>query len=142
MLAQKPRLFRKPLNSGVRHLMNELTNFEVLELLTIYESSIVIQVQLWLTMTFAAIAASFLARDRLTKTFAHFMTSIYLLATTAIAGRWMVDLYRINVLVDTYEFIAQAFPPWGAFLALITFLMFALGTGGCVFCIYYFRSRS
>ena len=79
--------------------MNEFTDFEVLELLAVYESSIVIQFQLWLTMTFAAITASFLAHDRLTKTFAHFMTSIYLLATIAIAGRWMVDLYRINILV-------------------------------------------
>ncbi len=122
--------------------MNEFTDFEVLELLAVYESSIVIQFQLWLTMTFAAITASFLARDGLTKIFAHFMTSIYLLATTAIAGRWMVELYRINILVEAYEVTAQTFPPWGAFLALNTFLMFALGTGGCVFCIYYFRSRS
>ena len=122
--------------------MNELTNFEVLELLAVYESSIVIQVQLWLTMTFAAITASFLARDRLTKTFAHFMTSIYLLATTAVAGRWMVELCRINILLEAFEITAQTYPPWGALLALSTILMFVLGTGGCVFCIYHFRSRA
>jgi hypothetical protein len=119
--------------------MNGFTNFEVLELLAVYESSIVIQLQLWLTMTFSAITASFLARDHLTKRFAHFMTSIYLLATTAIAGRWMVELYRINILLEAYEVTAQTFPSWGTFLALSTFLMFALGTGGCVFCIYHFR---
>ena len=122
--------------------MNEFTNFEVLELLAIFESSADVQFQLWLTMTFAAITASFLARDRLTKTFAHFMTSIYLLATTAIAGRWMMTIYRVNLLVEAYEVTEQTFPPWGVFLALSTFLMFALGTGGCVFCIYYFRSKS
>ena len=122
--------------------MNELTNFEVLELFASYESSMDLQLQLWLSITFAAIAASFLARESLTKLFAYFMGAIYLLATTAIASRFMIELYRIRVLVEEYDFLAQTFPPWAPYSALASFLMFALGTAGCLYCIYHFVAKS
>ncbi len=126
---------------SVRRLMNDLSNFEALEVLSIFESSMDVQLQLWLTMTFAAIAASFMAGERLTRTFAHFMAAIYLLATIGLAARWMVELSRITTLIQEYDVIAQAIPSWGIVVAVPSFLMFILGTGGCVFCIYYFRAR-
>ena len=121
--------------------MNELTPIEALELLFQYEGSMDTQFQLWLSITFGATAASFLARKSLTKHFSHFITAVYVLATTAIATRWITEVFRINILVEKHEIVVETFPPWGPFLVMSTLLMFAIGTIGCVFCVYYFREK-
>ena len=121
--------------------MTDFTKFEALEAFSGFEGSMDLHFQLWLTMTFAAIAASFLARGSLSKPFAHFMASIYLLATAAIAGRWALELFRIRVLMDQHTFLTELFPEWGPFTGVLTLSMFVFGTLGCVFCVYSFRSK-
>ena len=122
--------------------MGNLSNIEVLQLLSMYEVSIDTQFQNWITLTFAAVGASYLARRKLSKSFAHFMTSIYLLATTSIILRWLFEVYRISILIEQYEVVTETFPPWSAILGITTFSMLAIGTMGCVFCIYHFRRMS
>ena len=120
--------------------MKELSNFEVLELLSIYEASIDSQVELWISLTFAAIAGSFLARQHLSKNFSHFLTSVYLLATIMVVARFAFDAYRLIVLVENYPFLADAFPGWASLFAPTVWTLISIGTAGCVFCIYHFRN--
>ena len=120
--------------------MKDLSNFEVLELLAVYEASIDSQVELWISLTFAAIAGSFLARQHLSKNFAHFLTSVYLLATIMVVARFALDAHRLIVLLESYPFMADAFPGWANFFAPIVWTLMSIGTAGCVFCIYHFRS--
>jgi hypothetical protein len=119
--------------------MEHLSEMDVLELLAIYESSLDLQVQLWISLTFAAIAGSYLARQHLSKAFAHFLTSIYLLATIMVVVRWSLDAYRLTKLIELHPFLLEAFPGWVFLLGPVVWALMTIGTTGCVFCIYFFR---
>jgi len=123
--------------------MNELSNFEVLELLYFIESTMGTLFETWLTITFTAIAASFLAGSRLTKNFAHFITAIYLFTIGMLVSRWLVEFFRLTTLFGEHPYLyAELFPSWAPFQGLSLLSTFLLGTGGCVFCIYHFRKQT
>jgi len=122
--------------------MNNLTDTEALEFLLLLEGSIDQQFQVWITLTFAAVAAAYLARGHLSKAFAHFMTSVYLLAVAAVIARWLFEVYRIGRLIESHEIVLETFPKWAGITVYFTFSLVAIGTAGCVFCIYHFRQMN
>ena len=119
--------------------MSGLSKFEVFELMSIFEASIDLQIQLWITLTFAAVAGSYLGREHLSTRFCHFLVSVYLLATLVTIGRWSFEAYRLVRLVEEYPFLANSFPPWAMFFAPTVWLLLGIGTAGCVYSVYYFR---
>lgn len=75
--------------------MDQLSAGELLELILLGESSIDVQFQLWLTITFATIIAGFAARRLLTRQLRWAVTVLYLLATVVVASRWYYDAQDI-----------------------------------------------
>ena len=65
----------------------ELSYFETLQMVNASVERIDSLFQFWLSATFAAIVASHLAGEKLTKTYAGMLTSIYLLFTFSVVVR-------------------------------------------------------
>mgnify|MGYP001167892174 FL=1 len=67
----------------------ELTFFQLLQLIDITINRLESVFQFWLSATFAAIVASHLASDRLTKAYAIMLTGLYLVFTFSVVIRMM-----------------------------------------------------
>ena len=67
----------------------ELTFFQLLRLVDITINRLESVFQFWLSATFAAIVASHLANDRLTKAYAGMLTGLYLVFTFSVVVRMM-----------------------------------------------------
>lgn len=67
----------------------ELTYFQLLQLVDITINRLESVFQFWLSATFAAIVASHLASDRLTKAYASMLTGLYLVFTFSVVVRMM-----------------------------------------------------
>ena len=67
----------------------ELTFFQLLQLIDITINRLESVFQFWLSATFAAIVASHLASDRLTKAYAIMLTGLYLVFTFSVVVRMM-----------------------------------------------------
>ena len=65
----------------------ELTFFQLLQLIDITINRLESVFQFWLSATFAAIVASHLASDRLTKAYASMLTGLYLVFTFSVVVR-------------------------------------------------------
>jgi hypothetical protein len=71
--------------------MDQISSADLLNLVLAQRSSIDLQFQFWLTITFALIVASFIAGQRLTGKFRLLAATLYLLASAHIAARWIAD---------------------------------------------------
>lgn len=71
--------------------MDQIPTPDLLNALMTQRASIDLQFQFWLTITFAAIVAGFVAGDRLSPALRRFAAVLYLLATAHLAVRWMYD---------------------------------------------------
>ena len=67
----------------------ELTYFQLLQLVDITINRLESVFQFWLSATFAAIVASHLASDRLTKAYASMLTGLYSVFTFSVVVRMM-----------------------------------------------------
>jgi hypothetical protein len=71
--------------------MNEISNIDLLNLVLAQRSSIDLQFQFWLTITFAVVVASFTAGPRLIQRLRILTCALYILASAHIAARWYSD---------------------------------------------------
>ena len=115
--------------------MEQPTIAELLELIMMSESSIDTQFQSWLTITFATIVASFVARNVLTPKIRMITSSLYLVATFVLASRWYYDGQDIVVYIEmlaTLDFTSP--PPIAASLSRM--LLMVLGTFATLYFVY------
>jgi hypothetical protein len=118
--------------------VDQLSTGELLELILLGESSIDVQFQLWLTITFATIIAGFAARRLLTQPLRWALTVLYLLATFVVASRWYYDaqdIFTYRKLLEQAGFDAQ--PPVVT-IASRVLLMFV----GTLAAIYFLHTNS
>ena len=77
----------------------ELSYFETLQMINLSIDRLESVFEFWLSATFAAIVASHLAGDKLTKVYAGILTSLYLIFTFSVAVRsltWAEVLVWVN----------------------------------------------
>ena len=80
--------------------MNDASTVELLELRFMLESSIDVQFQAWMAITFAVVVASYSGRADLTKIIRIAIVSIYVMAAWALFARWITDGFRIGQIVE------------------------------------------
>ena len=71
--------------------MNQVSTAELLNLLLAQRSSIDLQFQFWLTITFAVLAAAFVAGQRLRSRLRWLAAFLYAMASGHLMLRWMYD---------------------------------------------------
>ena len=110
----------------------ELSYFETLQLVNASVERIDSLFQFWLSATFAAIVASHLAGEKLTKTYAGMLTSIYLLFTFSV-------VVRINIWGASIEGYLQGalFAPPSILMTVSVSATLYLGTLATVFFIWH-----
>ena len=80
--------------------MDELSSAELIELVAIFDSAIDVQYQLWITITFALVVVSYVARSELSRSIQWIVAGLYVLVVIAIAGRWTGDLIRLLEITE------------------------------------------
>ncbi len=75
--------------------MDQISAAELFELVILSEASIDNQFQFWLSITFAAVVASFITEQRLTHSLRLALSCAYLLATVVLMSRWYYDGVRL-----------------------------------------------
>ena len=107
--------------------MSELTVAELIELLQNESASIDMQFQLWISVTFAVIIASFAARSHFTTSLKLFVTTLYALAATALTLRYTNDASQFVFLKAELTARAVNYPSV-ADLKLLRTLIYVLGS--------------
>jgi ABC-type transport system involved in cytochrome c biogenesis permease subunit len=106
--------------------MDQFSPAELLELLYIRESVIDTQFQYWITITFAVIAAGFVAGKRLNKRLRRVVASLYLLATVVLVSRWyyagVVDVAQLSGQLQ--ELGVSFNIPWVTIIARVVLIAF------------------
>ena len=112
----------------------ELTQFFFLA-----QSSMDTQFQYWITVTFAAVVAGFVAGERLTLSLRILVATLYLLASATLALRF---LSAVGTATDIAQFLreADAFVIRVRNLSLLRPPLFVLGTGAATY--FLIRPRS
>ena len=102
------------------------------------ESSIDVQFQAWMAISFAVIVASYSARKDITTVIRVAIVLVYLMAVVALLARWMNEAYRINQIVEVLNSrnvdVAIRFAS-----GEIRSLTYYLGSLITVFAVFYFR---
>ena len=83
--------------------MDALTPAELLELVLLSEAAVDYQVEFWLTVSFATIVASVVARHLLTKNIRWLITFLYLAATAVFVSRWQNNAADALIYVDALK---------------------------------------
>lgn len=119
--------------------MNELSTAELLELRFMLESSIDMQFQAWMAVTFAVVVASYSGRSHLATHVRVVISIAYLLASYALFARWLTEVDRLEEFTRILlERGISMNPGFGAPFARVS--TYALGTLITVVAIFYFRA--
>ena len=112
---------------------------EVIELMNLVlarEQNIDVQVQFWLTTTFATIVAAFAGREHLSQKLRHIVATLYLLATLTFVSRWYYDAVAIlSYASQISELVKGASPPIVTIVSRV--LLITCGTLGTIYFIYF-----
>ena len=121
--------------------MNDLASVELMELAILLEASIDTQFQIWITITFAFIVATYASRARLANSIRTGVTILYLLIAVALFARWASDGTRLLTMIAILTERGIDFTsPY--FIAPSTrMLAYILGSGMAVYLSYYFSKE-
>jgi hypothetical protein len=115
--------------------MDQFSPAELLELLYMRESVIDTQFQYWITITFAVIVASFVAKGYLSNRLRSVVTLLYLLATVVLISRWYyVALDVIGLAAQLQELGAPPNTPYLTMISRVVLVTF--GTSAAVIFLF------
>ncbi len=112
--------------------MDQMSTAELTELYLTIESAIYTQFEYWLTVTFAVVVASFVARTRLNRKLRLGLALLYALACVVLLSRWTYSgldaaVFRAALL----ESGVVLRTPWVTIFSRL--LLFALGTAAALY---------
>ena len=111
--------------------MDQISAAELVELFYIRESVIDVQFQYWLTITFAVIVASFVAKGHLNKTLRSAVALLYLLATVVLISRWYYVAMDVAQLFGQLQELGVSTDiPWVTIISRV--FLVALGTSAAL----------
>jgi hypothetical protein len=118
-------------------IMNEMSTAELLELRFMLESSIDVQFQAWMAITFAVIVASYSGRYHLTTYVRIAISTAYVMASYALFARWLTEGLRIRQFAEVLRDRGVSMDPmFGS--DSVRLATYAIGTLITVFAIFYF----
>ena len=116
--------------------MDQISNSDLLQLVLQQRSSIDLQFQFWLSITFAVIVASFTAGSRLVPKLRSLTALLYLLASAHLSARWYFDGQTAREWVGLLAARGIHFEiPWTA--AYIRMGVMLLGTVGALVFLFW-----
>ena len=117
--------------------MNDVNTAELLELHFMLESSIDVQFQVWMAITFAVVVAAYSGRADMTKTIRIAIVFIYLIAAYALFARWITEGERIRQIAEVLR-ERDVFMPYWPSAGYFRFATYFLGTIIAAISIFYF----
>ena len=120
--------------------MESLSSAELMEVITLLESSIDVQFQIWITATFAFIAANFVARGQLPKLVLFVTIALYSAIVIALWLRWITDGARGVILIQELNSRGIDFSSSSA-AAIFRLATYTVGSATTVFLAIYFDRK-
>ena len=114
--------------------MDELTIFELIELIRMNEEAMATQFQVWLSITFATIVAVFAGRELINKPIKWLVTMLYLLASLATTAS-SIYLAEGNAQLTAILVDRGAHVPAPVFAGVVFFALFLAGVCTTVYFI-------
>ena len=121
---------------GVR--LDSVPTENLLELIFMAESSVDVQFQAWMAITFAVIVAVYSARAELGTSMRIVIASLYILAVVTLLTRFATEGARITLMLT--ELNSRGLEVAANFTAPLRFLVFVSGTSAAIFWIFRLRS--
>ncbi len=119
--------------------MDSIATEILLELHFSLESSIDVQFQAWMAITFAVIVASYSSGDAL-KTKVRIVVAVaYLMAAYTLFARWMTEVSRLNELIQPVLASRGVVADVRFYTAEARMITYALGTVIATISIFFFR---
>jgi hypothetical protein len=113
----------------------------LLELSFMLESSIDVQFQAWMALSFAVIVASYSAKDQLATRVRFVIAATYLIAVYALFARWMTEWTRLDEIHAITAMRELPFQPvW--FGPESRILAYVVGSLVTILAIFYFGSKT
>ena len=109
----------------------------LMELVFMLESSIDVQFQAWLAITFAVIVASYSSRDTLRLSLRIIVVVAYLIAVLALFARAFTEVNRINLILIELASRGMDLEPI-LYSPIVRLLAFVLGSLIAIVSIFYF----
>jgi hypothetical protein len=112
--------------------VDSISNADLLELFFDAQALVEAQFQYWLSVSFAAIVASFVARDRLTRKLGVVLVALYLSATTLFVLRYYAAIGELgNIAGEAMlrELLSDRGPRVVGAITVARTILFILGTG-------------
>ena len=105
--------------------MDQVSAAELFELVILSEASIDNQFQFWLSITFAAVVASYITEQRLTHSLRLALSCACLLATVVLMSRWYNDYLRLMRIVAEFQNLGiQGFSrPWVTIISRLVLMI-------------------
>jgi len=122
--------------------MESISTEILLELHFALESSIDVQFQAWMAITFAVIVASYSSRDTLRTELRIIVAIAYLMAAYTLFARWMTEVSRINELIQPILESRGLDLNVKFYTATARMVTYALGTLIATVSIFFFRPKN
>ncbi len=115
--------------------MESLSSAEIVELILMQRSSLDLQLQFWLTATFAVVAASFLAGTRLGQFYRILVAILYVIFTAMIMTRWAREGLEMVAMMDEIQSRGLPFD-LPVVSGALRFTLMVVGSGAALFFLY------
>ena len=122
--------------------MESISTEILLELHFALESSIDVQFQAWMAITFAVIVASYSSRDTLRTELRIIVAIAYLMAAYTLFARWMTEVSRINELIQPVLESRGLDTNIKFYTATARMITYALGTMIATVSIFFFSPKT
>ena len=122
--------------------MESISTEILLELHFALESSIDVQFQAWMAITFAVIVGSYSSRDTLRTELRIIVAIAYLMAAYTLFARWMTEFSRINELIQPILESRGLDLNVKFYTATARMVTYALGTLIATVSIFFFRPKN
>jgi hypothetical protein len=120
--------------------LESLNSAEIMEIIALLEASIDMQFQIWLTVTFAYIASTYLSREELPKSVLYSGTVLYICIVLALYFRWIADGIRAQSLISELAIREIAFDA-SDYAFIFRLLTFAVGSILAIVLALYFNLK-
>ena len=113
--------------------MSDFSSAELVEIIFLARSEMDLQLQYWLSVTFAVVVAAFVAGERLTPMLRYLVTTLYVLATVALTSTFYNSSMTSRQARELLGEAAAIIPAGTQVMVISRALLFGLGSAAAIY---------
>ncbi len=113
--------------------MNDFSSAELVEIIFLSRSAMDVQLQYWISVTFAVVVAAFVAGERLAPMLRYFVATLYVLASVALTTTYYTSVTTIRQARELLGESAAILPAIPHISGVSRLLLFVLGSAAAIY---------